>query len=59
MNCTFAEAETSLLESDAGNAVYDALIQSNIDPRKASVELVKRLLLAELRFRQTLERYSE
>ena len=44
----------SLFETDAGNAVYDALVQANIDPRTVSLDVVKSLLLAEVRIRSLL-----
>lgn len=43
--------EQQLLDSDAGRAVYDALIQANIDLRFVSLELVNDLLVAEHRHR--------
>ena len=36
--------ENELLETAAGRAVYDALVQANIDLRSVSVELVKDML---------------
>lgn len=44
--------ENELLESAAGQAVYDALIQANIDLRSVSVELVKDMLQFECRRRR-------
>jgi hypothetical protein len=46
--------EHQLLDSDAGQAVYDALVQANIDLTAVSLELVKDMLLAELRQRRRL-----
>ena len=46
--------ERQLLETDAGQAVYDALIQANVDLRTVSLELVKDMLNAECRYRQRL-----
>jgi hypothetical protein len=46
--------ERQLLDSDAGQAVYDALVQANIDLSAVSLELVKDMLLSELRQRRRL-----
>jgi hypothetical protein len=48
------DLERQLMESDAGQAVYDALIQANVDLRTVSIELVKDMLNAECRYRQRL-----
>jgi hypothetical protein len=48
------QLERQLLESDAGQAVYDALIQANVDLRTVSLELVKDMLFAEYAHRQLL-----
>lgn len=50
---------TSLLDTEAGHAVYDALVQSNIDPRSAPVDLIQQLLAEELQFRRTLTRWND
>ena len=47
MSISNVHLEQQLLESDAGRAVYDALIQANIDLRSVSIERVKDLLHAE------------
>lgn len=44
--------EQQLLESAAGRAVYDSLIQANVNPSTVSVEAVKQMLLAECQFRK-------
>lgn len=49
MSISNLQLEQQLLESDAGRAVYDALIQANIDLRSVSLELVKDMLHAEYR----------
>lgn len=41
--------ENSLLETEAGRAVFDHLIQANVDPRTVSVDTIKNMLLAECR----------
>ncbi|MCA9058524.1 MAG: hypothetical protein KDA85_08495 [Planctomycetaceae bacterium] len=46
--------ERELLETDAGQAVYDALVQANIDLRTVSAELVKDMIAAEIRHRRQL-----
>ena len=46
--------ERQLMETDAGLAVYDALIQANVDLRFVSLELVKDMLNAECRHRRML-----
>jgi hypothetical protein len=51
MSISNVQLEQQLLESDAGRAVYDALIQANIDLRSVSLELVKDMLHAEYRHR--------
>lgn len=51
MSISNLQLEQQLLESDAGRAVYDALIQANIDLRSVSLELVKDMLHAEYRHR--------
>lgn len=51
MSISNLHLEQELLESDAGRAVYDALIQANIDLRSISLELVKDMLHAEHRHR--------
>ncbi|MDA1232101.1 MAG: hypothetical protein O2856_15110 [Planctomycetota bacterium] len=51
MSISNLQLEQQLLESDAGWAVYDALIQANIDLRTVSLELVKDMLHAESRHR--------
>lgn len=51
MSISNLQLEQQLLESDAGRAVYDALVQANIDLRTVSQELVKDMLHAEYRYR--------
>jgi hypothetical protein len=46
--------EQQLMETDAGQAVYDALIQANVDLRTVSLELVKDMLNAECRHRRRM-----
>ena len=52
MQFSTSPIEKQLLESSAGQAVYDSLVQANVDPRSVSVELVKQMLLAECRHRR-------
>ncbi|MEJ7592511.1 MAG: hypothetical protein WKF77_13245 [Planctomycetaceae bacterium] len=47
MSISNLQLANQLLDSDAGRAVYDALIQANIDLRFVSLELVKDMLNAE------------
>ena len=42
--------ENELLESTAGRAVYDALVQANVNLNTVSVELVKQMLVEECRY---------
>jgi hypothetical protein len=46
--------EQQLLESAAGQAVYDSLIQANVNISTVSIELVKQMLVAECQFRKLL-----
>lgn len=54
MSISNVQLERQLMESDAGQAVYDALIQANVDLRTVSIELVKDMLTAECRHRRLL-----
>jgi hypothetical protein len=54
MSISNLQLERQLFESDAGQAVYDALIQANVDLRSVSLELVKDLLCAEHRHRRLM-----
>lgn len=54
MSISNLQLERQLLESDAGQAVYDALIQANVDIRTVSLELVKDMLQAEHRHRRLM-----
>jgi hypothetical protein len=54
MSISNVQLERQLLESDAGQAVYDALIQANVDLRTVSLELVKDMLRAEHRHRRLM-----
>lgn len=54
MSISNLQLERQLLECDAGQAVYDALIQANVDLRTVSLELVKDMLCAEYRNRHLL-----
>ena len=51
MSISNLQLERQLLECDAGQAVYDALIQANVDLRTVSPELVNDMLCAEHRHR--------
>jgi hypothetical protein len=46
------QLEQQLLETAAGQAVYDALVQANIDVRTVPLEVVKRMLISECRYRR-------
>ena len=54
MSISNLQLERQLLESDAGQCVYDALIQANVDLRTVSLELVKDMLRAEHRHRRLM-----
>lgn len=41
--------EQQLLCSQAGRAVYDSLVQANVNPNSVSLELVKQMLVAEMK----------
>jgi|GEM_PF-426199 len=47
--------QNELLETAAGQAVYDALVQANIDLRSVSVDLVKDMLQFEFYRRRGAE----
>ena len=51
MNFSNTSLESQLMETAAGQAVYDSLVQANIDPRTVSLEVVKQMLLVECRYR--------
>jgi len=51
MSLNSATLERDLLETAAGQAVYDSLVQANVNPRTVPLEMVNRLLAAECRFR--------
>lgn len=51
MNFNTSPLEAQLLETAAGQAVYDALVQANIDLRTVSLDVVKQMLLVECRYR--------
>jgi len=52
MSVSRLQLEQQLMETDAGQAVYDALIQANVDLQCVSIELVKDMLNAECRHRR-------
>jgi hypothetical protein len=54
MSISNLNLEQQLLDSDAGRAVYDALIQANIDLRFVSLELIKDMLTAEYHHRRRM-----
>ncbi|MCP4169905.1 MAG: hypothetical protein GY758_03925 [Fuerstiella sp.] len=47
--------ENHLLESAAGQAVYDSLVQANVNLQTVSIELVKQMLIAEYKYRRTVD----
>lgn len=55
MFTTSNNVENSLLECEAGRAVFDCLIQANVDPRRIPVDTIKNMLLAECRYRRSNE----
>ncbi|MDG1894745.1 MAG: hypothetical protein P8J37_07545 [Fuerstiella sp.] len=54
MSFNTQDIESQLLESAAGQAVYDSLVQANVNLQTVSVELVKQMLVAECKYRKTL-----
>jgi hypothetical protein len=54
MSISRQQLQRQLLETDAGQAVYDALVQANVDLRTVSLELVKDMLQAESQYRRRL-----
>ena len=54
MSFSSENLERELLETAAGQAVYDSLVQANVNLKTVSVELVKQMLLAEFRFRKLM-----
>lgn len=44
--------ENNLLETAAGQAVYDSLVQANINLRTVPLELVKQMLVQEYSYRR-------
>ena len=48
------ELEQQLLETSAGQAVYDSLVQANVNLGTVSVEMVKQMLVAECKYRQAV-----
>ena len=52
MQFSNSNLEQRLLETSAGQAVYDSLIQANVDIRTVPLEVVKRMLVAECRYRR-------
>jgi len=54
MSISSLQLQRQLLETDAGQAVYDALIQANVDLRNVSIDLVKEMLRAESQHRKRL-----
>lgn len=60
MNISSLQLERQLLESSAGQAVFDALVQANVDLRTVSLELVKDMLQQEYTLRRRMGyAYSE
>lgn len=54
MQLSSVTLEQQLLETGAGQAVYDSLIQANVNLRTVSVELVKQMLVAECKYRKSV-----
>lgn len=50
--------EDQLLETAAGRAVFDSLVQANVNLRTVSVERVKQMLLEECRFLRHSDQYE-
>ena len=58
MSIKSATLEQQLLETAACQAVYDSLIQANVNLTTVSAEAVKQMLLAECRFRKSMGSYA-
>ncbi|MEQ9409164.1 MAG: hypothetical protein RIK87_15620 [Fuerstiella sp.] len=54
MNFSSINLQQQLLETAAGQSVYDALVQANVNPQTVSLELVKQMLVAEYAYRRTM-----
>ena len=54
MSISSQQLQHQLLDTDAGQAVYDALVQANVDLRTVSLDLVKDMLRAEFQHRRRL-----
>ncbi|APZ91518.1 hypothetical protein [Fuerstiella marisgermanici] len=54
MSFSSNELEQQLLETSAGQAVYDSLVQANVNLCTVSAEMVKQMLVAECKYRQTI-----
>ena len=52
MQFSSSHIEKQLLESAAGQAVYDSLVQANVNIDFVPVEVVKQMLVAEYKFRK-------
>ena len=52
MQVSKTNLEQKLLETSAGRAVYDSLVQANVNVRTVPLEVVKRMLIAECRYRR-------
>ena len=50
MSTNTINLEEHLLQSTAGRAVFDALVQANVNLHDVSLELVKQMLVQECRF---------
>lgn len=57
MPCTISKLENHLLQSAAGRAVFDALVQANVNLQDVSLEMVKQMLVEECRFLRSAERF--
>ena len=55
MQFSSTQIEKQLLESAAGQAVFDSLVQANVDPRRVSLEMVKQMLVAECKYRKAVQ----
>jgi len=52
MTVSVVSSVDALLQSEAGTAVVDALVQSNVDPNSVSEEVMGALLREQMRFRR-------
>ena len=55
MQFSSTQIERQLLESAAGQAVYDSLVQAHVNLNSVPVEVVKQMLVAECKYRKAIQ----